>query len=222
MSWGGNTIARALALVSVATLGAFIHWANRPIQRDLAAPKPEAAGRTQPAPESEPVPGRDPGEAPPDAEATGDETTGDDAQPPGEAQSTPDAPGQAFDPNALGTEITTADAYELWAGGRAVFIDARSQAEYEAGHIPFAFLVPPETLRRGRLGRMMEEGGVFSDMRVVVYCEGGSCDASHLVALHLQDMGFERIHIDVDGFPAWRAAGHEVETGPDAVLGGVE
>ena len=201
MSWGGNTIARALALVTVATGIAFVDWGIRPFEMQLAPPEQDKGnnGATTPGVETQP-----------------DETKSGTGQPAeaGEADA-----GGAFDPNTLGTEIGTADAYQLWASGEATFIDARPQHEYVEGHIPFAFLVPPDSLGDGRLGDMMDLGGVFPDMRVVVYCEGGACDASHLVALNLQDMGFTKIHIDTDGYPGWVAAGHEIETGPDQVLG---
>ena len=183
MSWGGNTIARSLALVTVATGAAFVDWGFRPIVTTLAPPKQDEPGdvATPPAP--------------------------DNGEP------------AAFDPNTLGTEIGTEDAYQLWLGGMTTFIDARPQHEYVEGHIPFAFLVPPDSLGDGRLGDMMELGGVFPEMRVVVYCEGGNCDGSHLVALNLQAMGFTKVHIDIDGYPSWLEAGYEIETGPDAVLG---
>lgn len=205
MTCCGNLIARAMAMVAIATMAAFVNWGFQPIM-GLTSPKglpdpqksPENPGAT-PAPSGDPAAGTDP------AGAT-------DA---GQA-----AKG-AFDPTQLETEIHTPDTFQLWQLGTVVFIDARPAHEYEAGHIPFAYLIPAESIDAGRLGDMMEQGGVGADQRVVVYCEGGLCTASELVAFRLQDMGFTKIHIDVDGFPGWQEAGHEIETGPDAVLGEV-
>lgn len=203
MSLGGNTIARALAMVSVGTFAAFVHWGLFPPTLELADP-----GGGGPIAQGE----RPGGDLPPPGE--GDGATGDPAG------GQPDGPA-GFDPTTLGTKIGTTDAHRLWMGGETAFIDARPQKDYVEGHIPFAYLVPAESIDHGRLGDLMEIAGVDSSWRVVVYCEGGTCDASQLVALTLQDMGFSMIHIDVDGYPAWEAAGHEVETGPDAVLGDV-
>ena len=201
MSWGGNTVARALALVTVATGAAFVDWGVRPFTMTLGDPRES--------------PGEAGGNGASDtAESNDNPIVVEDGDAPAEAEAT-----TAFDPSTLGTEIGTEDAFQLWIGGETTFIDARPQHEYVEGHIPFAFLVPPDSLNDGRLGAMMEFGGVFPEMRVVVYCEGGACDASHLVALNLQDMGFTKIHIDVDGYPSWAEAGHEIETGPDAILG---
>lgn len=208
MPCGANTIARSLALVAIGTVAAFVDWGIRPPTLTLAGPTEVAgAGQSQ---RTVPTPDQGTGDPHADTPPVGVEPT----QPP-----TNDA--APFDPAALGTEIGTAHAYQLWASGEVSFIDARPQKDYLAGHIPYAYLVPAESIDRGRLGDMMDLGGVDPSMRVVVYCEGGSCDASHLVALTLQDLGFDKIHIDVDGFPAWQAAGHEVETGPDQVLGDV-
>ena len=216
----GNTIARALALVSIGTAAAFVHWGIDPPTLELAPPSPsggEQVGKANtqgdqappmteiPAISSTPAA---PDTAPPDDvldNGSGDDSAG---KPP-------------FNPNTLGTEIRTADTYQLWLTGEVVFIDARPQYQYIEGHIPYAYLIPVDSIDQGRLGDMMEIGGVDPSQRIVVYCEGGTCDASKLVALTLQDMGFTRIHIDMDGFPAWQAAGYEVETGPDVMLGDV-
>ncbi|HZW11540.1 MAG TPA: rhodanese-like domain-containing protein [Phycisphaerales bacterium] len=208
MTFAGNIIARSLALVAIATGAAFVHWACDPIAR-LASPKgqPDAPGAgTAGQAGTTPIP--DATDAQPGAAAT-------DAA----ASEGAGAGPAVFDPTQLDTNIGTEAAFGLWQLGEVVFIDARPQDEYEAGHIPFAYLVPPASLDSGRLGDLMELGGVDPSQRTVVYCEGGTCDASELVALHLQDMGFTKLHIYVDGFPAWQAAGHEVETGPDQVLG---
>ena len=212
MSCLGNTIARALALVSVGTLAAFVHWAADPPRLTLGGPGGgDAATDARPQPEP-PTTGTDP------AQPAGDPGAGEPAPTDGGQVQTPPAP---FNPDTLGNEIGTSDAHQLWLTGAVAFIDARPQKDYLAGHIPYAYLIPAETVADGRLGDMMDLGGVDPSMRVVVYCEGGTCDASHLVALTLQDMGFTKIHIDVDGFPGWQAAVHEVETGPDSVLGDV-
>lgn len=222
MRCGGNTIARSLALVAIATGAAFVHWGLDPIPT-LASPKgipDEPVGGSEAAPPGDTDDGGeqtpDGAVAPPGTEGdTGAETPTD---PPEPVAGGADA---EFDPTALDLEIGTDDAYQLWQMGTVVFIDARPPEEYEAGHIPAAFLVPPSSLDAGRLIDLIDPaiGGVDPSQRVVVYCEGGTCDASELVAYDLQDMGFTRVHIYVDGFPAWQGAGYDVVTGPDPVLG---
>ena len=46
------------------------------------------------------------------------------------------------DPAATVERISLADAKTVWDNGGAVFLDVRSQAEYEQAHIPGAVLIP--------------------------------------------------------------------------------
>lgn len=220
MSCVGNTIARSLALVAIGTLVAFADWGIRPLKLTLGGPgaADDGSHMSQTAPLGDAPDDTGEGEGAGQADTPPSTADGPDTPDGSDPQTVASTP---FDASALGVEIGTADAYQLWASGEVVFVDARPQKDYLAGHIPYAYLVPAETIDQGRLGDMMEFGGVDPSMRVVVYCEGGACDASHLVALTLQDMGFDKIHIDVDGFPAWQAAGYEVQTGSDTVLGDV-
>ena len=116
--------------------------------------------------------------------------------------------------DSLPTEIGTEIAFRLWDENLALFIDARPVEEYEAGHVPGAFNVPPS--RISGISALLDFMGPGD--RIVVYCEGGSCDASHLVAIRLEDLGITTVHIDVDGYPGWTAAGHETAEGPDELL----
>jgi len=53
----------------------------------------------------------------------------------------------------------------------------------------------------------------------VIYCKGGDCDESLLVAQELKGMGFT-CHIFLDGYPAWSEAGYPTVKGPDEWLVG--
>ncbi len=48
----------------------------------------------------------------------------------------------ASDPAVTVERIPLADAKTIWDNGGAVFLDVRSQAEYEQAHIPGAVLIP--------------------------------------------------------------------------------
>lgn len=131
-----------------------------------------------------------------------------------------DPPG-SFDLASMDEEIDVAQAKWIFDQGLADFIDARNPEEYEPGHITGAFSIPPRAIQSGVPG-VIEQGFLQpGDRAIVVYCEGGDCDASHLVRDHLVHMGFgQRIFIMVDGFPAWAEAGYPTDTGPDPFAGG--
>jgi len=113
-------------------------------------------------------------------------------------------------------EITLAEAKSLHDAGGADFVDARLRDEFVAGHVPVAFHMPPAAFRDGNLPQAISGGFLppSSDRPVIIYCGGGDCDASHLVADRLSELGFGDLRILRAGFPGWQEAGHPVETGP--------
>jgi 3-mercaptopyruvate sulfurtransferase SseA len=51
---------------------------------------------------------------------------------------------------------------------------------------------------------------------IVVYCDGGDCEASHDMAIMLESAGYMEVYVLHDGYPGWERAGHPVEQGPPA------
>jgi rhodanese-related sulfurtransferase len=104
-------------------------------------------------------------------------------------------------------DITLAQARALYEQS-VMFVDARSLAEFTQEHVEGAVHLPLESL----------EGGVRPDAlsvldpsaKIVIYCGGGDCHASHDVAIRLNALGFKSCYVLKDGFPAWKAAGYEV------------
>ncbi len=97
--------------------------------------------------------------------------------------------------------------------GLHVFIDARDDAHYQAGHIPGAWQLDhyyPE--------RYIDEVLPMARQadKVVVYCTGGDCEDSRLVADSLRGayaLDPMRIFIYVDGAHGWHKAGKPLEKG---------
>ncbi len=81
-------------------------------------------------------------------------------------------------------------------------VDVRSQAEWQAGHIPGAQHIP--------LGDLPGQANTVPSGRpVVVHCQGGARSA--IAASVLQAQGFSDVHNLAGGLNEWRAAGHRVE-----------
>ena len=99
----------------------------------------------------------------------------------------------------LQDEVTAADV-QAW-GDKVQWVDARPRAKFEQGHIGGAVL-----LNEDEWDRLVP---AFLDAWepekiVVVYCDGGSCDASHAVARRLrEDLKLENIHVLKGGLSAW-------------------
>ncbi len=51
---------------------------------------------------------------------------------------------------------------------------------------------------------------------VVVYCSGGDCEDSHMLAQRLFGGGFNNLLVYKDGFPDWTKRGGKTASGPAA------
>jgi rhodanese-related sulfurtransferase len=194
-------ISRALALIGLGLLiGAADSWI-RPVQLRL---NPQASTETK-------TPAID-GSKPIDAMTpTAPSHTGTPAGATPEQQPAATGASSAASTEALGLEITLAQSKALFDEG-VMFIDARIDSEYAVDRVSgaihlttamFSGSEPPAAL------------AILDPTRpVVIYCTGGDCDASHSVGIRLQQLGFEKIHIMVDGLPGWKNAGYPVDTGP--------
>lgn len=87
--------------------------------------------------------------------------------------------------------------------GRVLVLDVRPEAEYQAGHLPYARSMPLHELEH-RLAELPKS------REIVAYCRGPFClFASEAVAL-LRKKGFRARKIS-DGVAEWSAAGFPVE-----------
>jgi rhodanese-related sulfurtransferase len=89
----------------------------------------------------------------------------------------------------------------MW-GDKVLFVDARSRQRYEAGHIPGAILLNEE--QWDTLFPAFSDAW-DPDKTIVVYCDGGGCEASQEVAARLRKaLGVETIFVLKGGWPAWQ------------------
>ncbi|MBP7827449.1 MAG: rhodanese-like domain-containing protein [Verrucomicrobia bacterium] len=99
--------------------------------------------------------------------------------------------------------------------GGIVFLDARNETQYSAGHIPGAHLFDPYRAPQSLPAVLAL---CLSAEQIVIYCGGGECEDSEFAAILLRDAGVpaEKILVYPEGFQAWTGAGLPMETGrPD-------
>ena len=96
---------------------------------------------------------------------------------------------------------------------KAIFFDARRSSAYREGHVPGArsISVWEEGLEE-KIQKFYDEGNP-PDTLLVVYCNGGDCEDSNMLAERLWGIGFNRVVVYKDGFPDWKARGWPVSTG---------
>jgi len=94
----------------------------------------------------------------------------------------------------------------------ALFVDAREAAEYKEGHIAGAVSLPfDEAFKDPKKLQTIDPKG----KPIIIYCDGGDCEASKNLAYSLLDAGRKKVVVFTDGFPAWKAAGYPVATGTE-------
>ncbi|WP_005035327.1 rhodanese-like domain-containing protein [Holophaga foetida] len=117
-----------------------------------------------------------------------------------------------WNPEQPSRDITSREAAEAYRQGFP-FLDARRSVEYREGHI------------RGALGMSVWEADIderlarFDAMGrplkapVVLYCSGGDCQDSQLLASRLLGLGYRHLLIYQEGFPDWVTKGRPIRQG---------
>lgn len=109
--------------------------------------------------------------------------------------------------------LSVEEATPLCVACSALFVDARSAAEYQAGHISGAVHLPPGAPAEPVLWRL----GVYKT--VIVYDRNPSCALADEVAKMLLERGAQDVRVLTGAWPAWTAAGAPGSSGPCAVCG---
>ncbi|HEX7831133.1 MAG TPA: rhodanese-like domain-containing protein [Thermoanaerobaculia bacterium] len=112
-------------------------------------------------------------------------------------------------------EITGDDTAALYASG-ALFLDARRTSVYEAGHIAGARTYSVwEADIDDKVNKLFEERSDPAEQNkpIVIYCSGGACEDSHMLAQKLWGIQFNNVYVYKDGFPDWQQRGGAVKTG---------
>lgn len=121
----------------------------------------------------------------------------------------------AKDQTVQGFRMVTTDEvkYYLHEEKGTVLVDARSHEEYSLGHIPGALNIPEDDFAASfaKVQPSLEKART-----IIVYCSGGSCSTSEIVAQMLRDKGglpADKLWIYSDGFPGWMRGKNKIESG---------
>ena len=94
----------------------------------------------------------------------------------------------------------------------ALILDARPLVFFGRGHVPGALNLARDDFARDyrHLSPVLKAA---IDKPIIVYCSGGDCHDSRLVANALQSLGFSDVSVFTGGWEAWSAAGLPASTG---------
>jgi rhodanese-related sulfurtransferase len=112
-------------------------------------------------------------------------------------------------------EIAFADVKALH-GKNVLFLDARRTSVYEQGHISGARTYSVwESDIDEKVNKLFEERSdpQAQALPIVIYCSGGDCEDSHMLAQKLWGIQFNNVYVYKDGFPDWQQRGGSVHTG---------
>lgn len=220
------SIARIVALVVFAAACAFLSNLLASTNRKLAwvgsYPRALEVGPPSSAPVREPAAAT--GASPAPADPIGGSEAPAAAAPSNAAAPTVPAAGSAVTavvdsgkvfaphPDKASVEVSPDDVLLLF-GRKALFLDARRSSVYAEGHIAGARSMPVwESDVDARVKALYEEG-LDQQAPVVIYCSGGNCEDSHMLAEKLYMVGFDNLLIYKDGFPDWEKRGHAISKG---------
>jgi rhodanese-related sulfurtransferase len=221
MHWRKHFV-EAATLIVAATVCAMVANAFASRERKLvvvpqSAPKPVVA-TPQPMPEPIPQPTTTP--------TTATATTTTVNRPPATTTKAGPAkqpttenrqPTTAFNPhpNTAYIEIHGDDVEALHKKG-VLFLDARRTSVYEQGHIPGARPYSVwESDVDDKVNKLFAERSDPRDQNlpIVIYCSGGDCEDSHMLAQKLWGIQFNNVYVYKDGFPDWQKRGLPIHTG---------
>lgn len=104
--------------------------------------------------------------------------------------------------------ISLAEAKKLFLKQAAVFIDARSNNDYEKAHIKGARSLPWKDVDQQFIEVTKD---LPPDIPIITYCDGETCGLSHDLTMFLLDMGFNNVRELINGWALWQKADLPIE-----------
>ena len=102
------------------------------------------------------------------------------------------------------------EAVLRFLSNEALFLDARSEADYQQGHIKGALNLP---VHAGIFGKRLQEFSLTAgrERELIVYCDGIDCSSGLELASILRGLGHRNIKVLINGWTQWMMAGMPFE-----------
>jgi len=106
--------------------------------------------------------------------------------------------------------VSLEDAVAKFIYNEALFLDARSEADYQLGHIQGALHLP---VRTGDFGEKLQEFSltVNHEKELIVYCDGIDCSLGPELASILKGLGYRNVSVLINGWTEWMMEGMPFE-----------
>ena len=110
-------------------------------------------------------------------------------------------------PSNSSLQVDFPAVYQIWKRGDAVFVDARSAANFRRGHIPGAINVPINRVKQ-ELDALPTDKGTF----LITYCGSVECPNSYQLMNVLLGHGYQNVKFFPRGLRGWQALGYPLDT----------
>lgn len=105
-------------------------------------------------------------------------------------------------------KISVWEGFKSFRSGKALFIDARSEYDYNLGHIPKAINIHP-----GKGDKSVNAIEKDKSRLIITYCLGIDCPLAEELAKELMADGFTNVREMPEGWEAWSMSGYPQESG---------
>jgi|GEM_PF-1115664 len=99
--------------------------------------------------------------------------------------------------------VTYNQLVKLLNSKKLILIDARSPEDYNKEHIANAINIFAFEEDLNKYFESLTRVPLSNDKIIIVYCEGGTCDASHKVAGDLIKLGYRNVFVYAGGWEEW-------------------
>lgn len=105
------------------------------------------------------------------------------------------------------TVVSTTEAYKMFQGKKAIFLDNRIKSQFDTEKIKGAtWFYCDDLLKNPDLAKTLDK-----EKEYILYCNGTHCWRSPATAMMLANLGFKKLFWLRDGLPGWKKAGYSVE-----------
>ncbi len=108
----------------------------------------------------------------------------------------------ALIPDGIKT-VTIDDVKRAIDTGSHTIVDVRLEPFYDEAHIPNAVNVPEDEANPDSVLYSVAQG-ITPSSPLIIYCDGGSCEASVYIASKLQMAGFVDLSVYLGGWSEWK------------------
>lgn len=113
----------------------------------------------------------------------------------------------SYPPSSTSLQVDFPTVYQIWKKGDAVFVDARSVANFRRGHIPGALNVPANRVKQG-LSILPNN----KETLLITYCGNIECPNAYQLMNALLAHDYRNVKMFSQGLKGWQALGYPLET----------